>query len=71
MGEQDVNDSPSLSSSLPSPQGDDVFPSPMIQIPCKDVDGPKESELIHDYAYLRILLLLLALLGPHLLFLTS
>ena len=43
-----MNYSPSLSSSLPSLQGDDVFPSPMIQIPFKDVDGPKESESIHD-----------------------
>jgi len=45
---QDVNDSPSLLSSLPSPQGDGVFPSSLIQIPSKHVDGSKEKELIHD-----------------------
>jgi len=48
MGEQDVKDSPSPSSSPPFLQGDDICPSLMIQIPSKDVDGPKESESFHN-----------------------
>ena len=47
--EQNKNDPPSPSSSLPSPQSDDVFPSLIIQIPSEDVDEPKEGELIHDF----------------------
>ena len=45
VGEQNVNKSPFPSSSLPSPQSDDVCLFPMIP---KDVDDPKESGLIHD-----------------------
>ena len=45
MGEQDVNESPSLPSSLLSAQSDDACLSPMIP---KDVDDPKESESINN-----------------------
>jgi len=48
VGEQDVTDSPFPSSSLPYPQGDEIYPSPMIQILSEDVDGPKESKSVHD-----------------------
>jgi len=48
MFEQEVNESPSSSSSLPSSQGDDVCLFPMIPITSKDMEEPKESESIHD-----------------------
>ena len=48
VGEQNKNESPSLSSSLHSPQGYDVLPSPVDLTPSKEVNDLKESESIND-----------------------
>ena len=71
MGKQFVNESLSPSSSLPSPQGDDVCLSPMTPIPSKDLDEPKESRLMILHLLRILLILLLVLLDFHLLSLTS
>jgi len=71
VGEQVVNESLSPSSSLPSPQGDDVCLSPMTPIPSKDLDEPKESRLMILHLLRILLILLLVLLDFHLLSLTS
>jgi len=51
VGEQNENDSPSPSATLPPAQSGDVFPSPLIQIPSNDGDGCKQGESIYDSTY--------------------
>jgi len=48
VGEQIVNESPSPSSCPPSPQRNDVTPTPIDSIPSKEVDDLKKSESVND-----------------------